>query len=613
MIREIQTAPDAVWKLRFRVPRIFFSAIAPLDPARGLVFTNLSGTTQFHAWDVSSGKLRQLTDTPGGHANFVALSPDGRWAYYLKDESGTEIGHYVRVPYEGGPPVDITPDLPPYSSFGFSISRAGNRLGFMAAGPDGFRIYLMDLGTDGSLGKPRELYFSPKLAFGPAFSADGETVLVMSSERSDRPLFALLAFDAASGEQLAELWDGPENSLEIQMASPLPGDPRFVVTTTRSGTETLLVWNPRTGERTDLDLPGLSGSQRAFDWSPDGRRLLMRTFNQAVQQLYVYDFATSQAVALDAPAGEHSSAYFTPDGREINSHWNDAAHPSRLVALDAETGALLRTVLAAGEVPPGRQLQSVSFPSSDGQMIQAWLGLPEGEGPFPTILETHGGPAGVTGNGFNPTAQAWLDHGFAFVTVNYRGSITFGREFEQKIYGNPGHWEMEDLVAARDWLVGQGTARPEAIVLTGWSYGGYLPLLGLGKRPDLWAGGMAGIAIADWVIQYEDTADTLRGYQTALFGGTPAEKPEQYRASSPITYAEQVRAPLLIIQGRNDTRTPARPVEMYEAKLKALGIDITVDWYDTGHAGSFTNVELGIANTEKMLRFAHRVAQQILP
>ena len=102
--------------------------------------------------------------------------------------------------------------------------------------------------------------------------------------------------------------------------------------------------------------------------------------------------------------------------------------------------------------------------------------------------------------------------------------------------------------------------------MTGWSYGGYLTLMGLGKRPDLWAGGMAGIAIADWTVQWEDTADTLRGYQEALFGGTQRDVPDRYRASSPISYAEQVRAPVLIIQGRNDTRTPARPVEMYERK-----------------------------------------------
>jgi len=166
------------------------------------------------------------------------------------------------------------------------------------------------------------------------------------------------------------------------------------------------------------------------------------------------------------------------------------------------------------------------------------------------------------------------------------------------------------MAAARDWLIEQGIARPDAILLTGWSYGGYLTLLGLGKRPELWAGGMAGIAIADWAVQYEDSADTLRGYQRALFGGTPEEKPEQYAASSPITYAERVSAPVLIIQGRNDTRTPARPIEMYEQRMKAIGKDIDVRWFDSGHLGSFAQVEQSIQFQEWMLRFAYRVLGQ---
>lgn len=77
------------------------------------------------------------------------------------------------------------------------------------------------------------------------------------------------------------------------------------------------------------------------------------------------------------------------------------------------------------------------------------MGVPDGEGPFPTVIKTHGGPTAVEGNNFSPSAQAWLDHGFAYLTINYRGSTTFGREFEQKIWGQPGYWEIEDLVAAR--------------------------------------------------------------------------------------------------------------------------------------------------------------------
>ena len=68
--------------------------------------------------------------------------------------------------------------------------------------------------------------------------------------------------------------------------------------------------------------------------------------------------------------------------------------------------------------------------------------------------------------------------------------------------------------------------------------------------------GMAGVAVADWKLQYEDEAETLRGYLVALFGGGPEDKPEQYANSSPVTYGERVTAPVLIIQGRNDTRCP---------------------------------------------------------
>jgi dipeptidyl aminopeptidase/acylaminoacyl peptidase len=156
-------------------------------------------------------------------------------------------------------------------------------------------------------------------------------------------------------------------------------------------------------------------------------------------------------------------------------------------------------------------------------------------------------------------------------------------------------------------LVDVGVAQPEQIFLSGWSYGGYLTLMALSKYPELWAGGMAGIAITDWAVQYEDSAEMLRGFQVALLGGTPEENREQYERSSPITYAEQVRAPVIIVQGRNDTRTPARPVQQYEEKMRSLGKDISVHWFDTGHAGSFADAELGVKHQEQFLRFAYRV------
>jgi dipeptidyl aminopeptidase/acylaminoacyl peptidase len=169
------------------------------------------------------------------------------------------------------------------------------------------------------------------------------------------------------------------------------------------------------------------------------------------------------------------------------------------------------------------------------------------------------------------------------------------------------------MVAACDWLVREGIAHPDQIFPSGWSYGGYLTLLALGRRPDLWAGGMAGVAIADWAMLYEDSSETLRGYCSAMFGGTAAEKSEQYAASSPIADVARVQAPLLIIQGRNDTRTPARPVEVYVERLQALGKTVQVDWFETGHVGGFADINLGIDHQERMLRFARAVLDGSLP
>lgn len=608
MLTNLQLDDNAPWKQRFRAPIVVWTQIAPANPARGLAIKNTTGKYQLYAWDVPSGVLRQLTERPAGIL-FGALSGDGRYVYYLDDKQGNEIGHFVRIPFENGEAQDLTPSLPPYSSFAFASSGSGSHFGFMAADADGFHIYSLETKANGELGVPGRLFHSRKIAFGPTYSYAGEVALVATTDRATLQHYNLLAFDTASGAQIAELWDGPGTSVEPLGFSPQPGDLRMAGTTNRSGVKRPFIWNPQTNERVDLDFPALTGEVFPLDWSADGKRLLLCQFTQAVQQLYLYELTTQTLTRLNHPGGTFgffasSGTYFGPEG-EIFAQWQDAAHPSQLIALDGQTGEITRTVLVAGEVPPGRMWKSITFPSSDGQMIQGWLGLPDGTGPFPTILHTHGGPEAVITEMYAPGSQGWMDHGFAFLTINYRGSTTFGREFQEKIWGDVGHWEMEDVAAARQWLVKEGISQPDAIFLTGGSYGGYNTLMALGKWPDLWAGGMALVVVADWAMMYEDAAETLRGYIVALFGGTPQEKPEQYRISSPITYAENVKAPVLIIQGRSDTRTPARPAEVYEQKLRALGKSVEMHWFEAGHLGA--GVEQDIQNFETMLRFVNRI------
>jgi hypothetical protein len=201
-------------------PVVLWTSLAQAAPSRGLAASNRSGVYQLYAWDVDGGDLRQLTDRPEGQLSGV-LSPDGRHVYYMQDRQGNEIGHYVRLPFEGGEPQDVTPDMPDYSSLSLAVSHAGNLLGFTTAGADGFTSYCVDLGPDGAPGARRSIYRSPKLAFGPTLSYGGEIAVMASTERTGMQHYELLAFDTAGGEPIGALWDGAENSLSAVVQTEL--------------------------------------------------------------------------------------------------------------------------------------------------------------------------------------------------------------------------------------------------------------------------------------------------------------------------------------------------------------------------------------------------------
>ena len=606
---------DNVWKQRLRAPQVLTSAVAWSSPSRGIVGTNRSGAYQLYCWDVPTGHLTQLTHRPEGVVQGI-LSPDGQFIYYFDDHQGSEIGHFVRMPYVGhsvdDDATDITPNLPFYSLHSspgaLAMSRSGHRLALVAAHNDVFHLYVIDVQADGTLLAPRAIWQSARDILSPVVTFTGDIAVVATDERTGSGEFDLRAFDLEHGDQIAELSDGPESSLEPIAFCPSAGDHRVVAVTNRTGIETLFLWDPVSGERTDLTWPELVGAMRAFDWSPDGSRILLRCLAQARQQLYTCDVATKTLTRLAHPSGTYRNAYFGSN-EEIFAHHSDATHPAELVALDALDGSLRQILVSAGAIAEGHMWQSITFASSDGQPIQGWLAVPHGRGPFPTVIEAHGGPFTVQTDAFSPSSQAWVDYGFAYLTVNYRGSTTFGRAFQVQINGNPGLWEVEDLAAARDWMVKERIADPTRILLTGGSYGGYLTLQALGSKPDLWAGGIAVSPITDWRQVYTEASDAMRVGIAAFLGGAPDEKRMQYEASSPITSVARVRAPVLIIQGRNDSRTPARPVEDYARQMRAAGKQIELQWYETGHLGGLLQVEEGIRHQELMLDFAQRICK----
>ena len=601
-MEKLRLEKNAIWKQRFRAQSILWARIANLNPQRGLVCTDRDGIRQLYAWDVATGNLKQLTEQSTGVVNGL-ISADGEYIYYMHDNGGNEIGHFVRVPFAGGTQEDITPDLPPYNSFQISQSFRGNMLGLWAAEPSGHMLYVFAPGQT-----PQQIHKSQNFFYGPSLSHAGEIAVIATTERTNSSDMRLIAFDLNSGEQLTELWDGAGVTHSLGDFAPLPKDFRMLSTTSKSGYARPIIWNPLTGERRDLVVDDIPGAVDAWLWSKDGNQVLLNQLHQAQQRLYLYNLETDTATKLQHPEGVLGSDYdngiFTEDNKILIT-WQDPAHPPRLIALDGSTGQELSTVLAVSDVPAGRPWESIFFTSENGATIHGWLAVPEGKGPFPTVFHAHGGPTTVMTRQYSPESQAWLDHGFAYFSINYHGSTTFGKEFEKSILCQLGELEVQDMAAGYQWLVENKVAQPDAVFLTGESYGGYLALLAVGKRPDLWAGSMAGVAIADWALLYEDESETMRSFQRIMFGGTPQEKPEAHKKGSPITYAERIQVPILVIQGSNDTRSPARQMRAFEARLKSLGKQIDVHWFESGH-GSHAQ-EQRLEHQERKLRFANRV------
>jgi dipeptidyl aminopeptidase/acylaminoacyl peptidase len=194
------------------------------------------------------------------------------------------------------------------------------------------------------------------------------------------------------------------------------------------------------------------------------------------------------------------------------------------------------------------------------------------------------------------------------VQVNYRGSTGYGSAWRDALTERVGHTELEDVTAVLDACVSAGTVDPARVVVEGWSGGGYLALLAAGTQPGRWAGALAGVPVADYLTAYADEMEQLRAFDRALFGGSPETKPEVYRASSPLTYVEDVTAPVLVLAGENDPRCPIRQIDNYLDALATRGKDYCVYRFNAGHGSMVVS--------ERMRQVATEVAfvrQHLLP
>ncbi|MYW11236.1 prolyl oligopeptidase family serine peptidase [Streptomyces sp. SID2563] len=569
--------------------------------------SNATGTYELYAWDRATGEQRQVTDRPNGTTDGV-LTPDGEAVWWFDDTDGDEFGVWMRRPFHGGVDTESAPAAPglgPSYPAGLAIGRDNTAVIGRSTDEDGTTVHVVRPGE-----APVEIYRHRESAGVGDLSHDGTLIALEHTEHGDA-MHSALRVVRPDGTTVAELDDTEGGTKELGLAvlgfAPVAGDTRLLVGHQRRGRWEPMIWDPVAGTQTDLaiDLPGDVGAE----WYPDGSALLIEHGFEARSELWRYGPASADGkpVRVETPTGTISGATARPDGT-VEYLWSSAAEPP---VVRSTTGSVVLD-------PPGAKAPA-SVPVEDvwvdgpGGRIHALVQRPAApaEGPFPTVFEIHGGPTWHDSDAFAAGPAAWVDHGFAVVRVNYRGSTGYGRAWTDALKHRVGLIELEDIAAVREWAVKSGLADPAKLVLAGGSWGGYLTLLGLGTQPGDWALGLAAVPVADYVTAYHDEMEALKAMDRTLLGGTPEEVPERFEASSPLTYVDAVRAPVYISAGVNDPRCPIRQVENYVDRLKDRAAVHEVYRYDAGH-GSLV-VEERIKQVRLELDFARRHLSGVAP
>lgn len=226
------------------------------------------------------------------------------------------------------------------------------------------------------------------------------------------------------------------------------------------------------------------------------------------------------------------------------------------------------------------EMKSITYPSSDGLEVPAYLTLPKGVAAknLPTLVFPHGGPWGRDDWGYNPLAQFFANRGYAVLMPNFRGSTGYGKKFLDAGNLEWGAKMQDDLTWGAKYLIKQGIANPTRVGIIGGSYGGYATLAGVTFTPDLYSaavdivGPSNLITLLDSIPPYWEPIRKLF-YNRMGDPNTPEGK-KLLTERSPLTYANRIKTPLLVVQGANDPRVNRREAEQIVIALRDRGFPV---------------------------------------
>ena len=443
-------------------------------------------------------------------------------------------------------------------------------------------------------GRATLLAATPGSEFAPQWLDDSRISLQRVSE--DQTTREILTVRLSDGQEQILHRDVDEKwwSLGYLGADPRPSpDGRWIAfLSDREGWNHIyLVSSDKSQSGDGADLIQLTeGSHEYGDlaWSPDGRRLafsLNSTDGPGIRHLAVaeigHDPSASSITTLTSGGGTNTAPSWSPDGRHIVFQHTDPESSADLFIIETAAGSEPRRLTDSMPANLDRSAliepEFVRYPAEDGSEVPAYLFVP----PELDRSQQHPAVVWVHGDGINQNYDGWhiqrnyavyysfhqylAQRGYVVLSVDYRGSIGYGKQWRQGHFRDLGGKDYLDVAAGMDYLETLGYVDTKRVGVWGLSYGGFMTLQALTVTPDLFRCGINVAGVADWRTWHKDPGGPwIQGRM-----GTPAENVELYQRTASIEFIDRIERPLLVLHGTADVNVPfTESVRLVDALTK---------------------------------------------
>lgn len=329
-----------------------------------------------------------------------------------------------------------------------------------------------------------------------------------------------------------------------------------------------------------------------INYSRDGRYQTVGINVDASTKVTITDTSTNKAIELpELPSGDLRQVRFASDNSKMTFYINADNSPSNLFIYNIDgTQPQQLTQALNPKIKPEELVisQVIRFKSFDGLDIPSLEFKPKdasAKNKVPALLWIHGGPGGQSRQGYRAAIQHLVNHGYAILAVNNRGSSGYGKTFFHLDDKKHGEDDLQDIVYAKRYLETLDWVDPDRIGIIGGSYGGYMTMAAM-TFTDEFEVGINIFGVTNWERTLNSIPPWWESFKDYLYAemGDPATDAERHRKISPLFHADQIKKPVLVVQGANDPRVLQVESDEMVAAIKANNVPVEyVLFPDEGH------------------------------